>query len=235
MKVQNLCMLGICLIFSCSMFGQDPDNKSIFGTWVSEADNTWKLIFTSDGKCYQYSENKLNETDSYILSNTTPQCGEDVVIYDKSLFLSLKDISDGDELCYYVNGITDKVLSLTYFKRGGAMVFLRSQKGSITMKSGFNNLGSTIMNEGLNVSLKLRFSPTSIMNTGTNYLIGKISQNLRPEVAHKLPLKINSQMWVVTINPDGNIYCKIVSGNAQSAKQTVLKTLNYPLYNPANQ
>jgi hypothetical protein len=235
MKVQNLCILGICLFFSCNMFGQDPDDKSIIGIWVSETDNTSKLAFTSDGKCQQYSENNLIATDSYILSNTTPQCGENVVVDDKSLFLSLKDIATGDEFCYYVNGITDKYLSLNYFDRGGVMVYLRSQTGSVTMQSGFNNVGSVISNEGLDVSLKLLFSPTLIMSIGNNYLVGNISQNMRPEVAHTLSLSINSQMWAVTINPDGNIYCKIVSGNAQPAKQTVLQILNYPLYDPANQ
>jgi hypothetical protein len=202
---------------------------------VSETDNTSKLVFTADGKCRQYSENNLIATETYILSNTTPQCGKNVDITEKSLFLSLKDISDGDELCYYVNGITDKFLSLNYFEGGGVMVFLRSQTGTVTMQSGFNNVGSTISNEGLDVTLKLLFSPSSIMSIGSNYLVGNISQNLRPEVAHTLSLTISSQMWVVTINPDGNIYCKIVSGSAQPANQTVLQILNYPLYDPANQ
>jgi len=235
MKVQNLCIFGICLLFSCNMFGQDPDDKSILGTWVSEADNTAKLVFTSDGKCQQYSENNLIATETFKLSNTTPQCGTNVDITDKSLFLSLKDVSDGTELCYYVNGITDKFLSLNYFEGGGVMVFLRSQSGVVAIQPGFNNSGSAVSNEGLEVSLKLLFSPSSIMNIGTNYLVGNISQNMRPEVAHTISLTINNQVWAVTINPDGTVYCKIISGNVQPAKQTILQILNYPLYDPANQ
>ncbi len=236
MKIQNLYTLGICLLLSCYVFGQDTDDKSIIGTWVSESDNTWKLVFASDGKCQQYSENNLSGTDSYTLSNTTPQCGEDVVVDDKSLFLSLKDLSTGDELCYYVNGITDRTLSLNYFNGGSVLVFLRSQTGIVTMQSGFSNIASTVSNEGTDVSLKLLFYPSSIMSAGKSYLIGNISKNMRPEMTQKLSAKINSRAWVITINSDGNVFCKIAGRSGQSAGQNVdLETLKYQLYDPANQ
>lgn len=224
------------MVFMSKVFGQDPENKSIVGTWVSEEDNTWKLVFASDSTCKQYSENNLMETDNYVLSNTSPQCGINVAINGKSLFLSLKDISDGEELCYYVNGITDKVLSLTYFNRGGAMVFLRSQTDTLTMQSGYNNIASAVSNEGLAVNLKLLFYPSATMIVGTNYFVGNIGANLRPEASQAISININNQSWVITVNPDGNVFCEIAGGSPQSAYTNIdLGVIQYQLYDPTNQ
>lgn len=104
-----------------------PQNSSIVGTWVSEKDRRWKLVFTADLKCKQYYENELNETDSYVISNTSPQCGETVPIEEHTSYLQLTNLADGDKICYEINGISPAILSLRVVDRGGAMVFKRQR------------------------------------------------------------------------------------------------------------
>lgn len=100
-------------------------NSSIVGTWVSEDDSNWKLIFTADNKCYQYYSNSLTETDSFIISNTSPQCGVRVPIDNYTSYLQLINTQNAETICYEINGITDKNLSLRVIDNGGAIVFVK--------------------------------------------------------------------------------------------------------------
>lgn len=88
--------------------------SDIVGAWVSEADIKWKLIFNSNGKCYNYYDNILRSTTDYSISNTTPQCGENVLVDEnkKTSYLQLIDNVKNTHVCYEINGITG-VLSLT--------------------------------------------------------------------------------------------------------------------------
>lgn len=100
-------------------------NSNIVNTWCSEEDNNWKLVFTSDYKCYQYYSNTLKETDTYTISNTSPQCGMSVPITNYTSYLKLKNASTGDSICYEINGITEKTMSLRPIDRGGTVLFYR--------------------------------------------------------------------------------------------------------------
>jgi hypothetical protein len=100
-------------------------NRIIVGTWVSEEDIKWKLVFTSENKLLQYYKNELVETDSVVITNSSPQCGETVVINEFTNFLQLTDLSNGEKTCYEINGISKTSLSLRVIGRGGALVFTR--------------------------------------------------------------------------------------------------------------
>ena len=100
-------------------------NSSIVSTWISEEDVNWKLIFTTSNKCYQYDKNTLIETDTFSISNTTPQCGITVPIDNYTKYLQLKNVLSGDITCYEINGITSASLSLRVIDKGGSMVFIR--------------------------------------------------------------------------------------------------------------
>jgi len=67
------------------------DKKNIIGTWVSEEDKNWKRVFTASGKCYDYYDNKLTGASTYKISNTSPQCGDSVLVdkRDKVDYLEL--------------------------------------------------------------------------------------------------------------------------------------------------
>ena len=101
------------------------DSVKIVGTWVSEEDNSWKLIFTPDGKCYQHYGDEVISTASFSISNTSPQCNFEVTVDANSAFLQLTDIGDQSETCYYINGLSDKYLSLSVVGQGGVLVFVR--------------------------------------------------------------------------------------------------------------
>jgi hypothetical protein len=100
-------------------------SSSIVGSWISEADSNWKLKFTSE-RCYQYYADTLVETDHYVISNTSPQCGSTVPVDNYTSYLKLSDLNDTTSIiCYHINGINSKNLSLTMVGRGGQMVFER--------------------------------------------------------------------------------------------------------------
>ncbi|MBD1396889.1 hypothetical protein H9Q13_06910 [Pontibacter sp. JH31] len=107
-----------------ALSGQDTNPAlTVAGTWRSEEDNNWKLIFTAEGICYQYYQDDLLETDTYTLSNTSPQCDQDVTVDAHTSYLQLENMETKDRTCYEVNGLTANTLSLRPLTMGGAMVF----------------------------------------------------------------------------------------------------------------
>jgi hypothetical protein len=101
------------------------DSIKILGTWVSEEDKSWKLIFTPDGKCYQHYGEEVIFTESFAISNTSPQCDFEVTVDANSAFLQLTNVDDQSETCYYINGLSDKYLSLSPVGQGGVLLFVR--------------------------------------------------------------------------------------------------------------
>jgi hypothetical protein len=100
-------------------------NSSIVGTWLSETDSKWKMVFTST-KCYQYYEGALVETNSYLISNTSPQCGKVVPVDNYTSYLKLTDDQSSTNVtCYEINGITSKNLSIRPVNNGKILTFVR--------------------------------------------------------------------------------------------------------------
>jgi len=100
-------------------------NSSIVGTWLLETDSKWKLVFTTT-KCYQYYEGKLVETTTYLISNTSPQCGNVVPVDNNTSYLKLtNDQSSTNVTCYEINGITSQNLSLRPVNNGKILIFVR--------------------------------------------------------------------------------------------------------------
>lgn len=99
-------------------------NRSIVGAWICEKDSRWKLVFTANNKCNQYNQGMLTETDSVIISNTSPQCGAQVSVDSTTSYLQLINIADtSDHVCYEINGITNTILSLSPVWTGGVIIF----------------------------------------------------------------------------------------------------------------
>jgi len=102
------------------------DSSSIIGVWKCESDNNWKMVFTANNRCYHYTKEVLTRTDSFIISNTTPQCGEDVPVDSTTSYLQLNNLADtSNHICYEINGITNKYLSLRPVWTGGVIIFDR--------------------------------------------------------------------------------------------------------------
>ncbi|MFD2245863.1 hypothetical protein [Pontibacter ruber] len=107
---------------------QDSSEKQmerIVGTWLSEEDTNWKLVFTAEGICYQYYQEEALETEKFTISNTMPQCDEVEHIDAETSYLQLENIESNEKTCYEINGITGSFLSLRPLTLGGAMVFKR--------------------------------------------------------------------------------------------------------------
>lgn len=126
MKLLGVAMLvSISTILSVSSTFGDTHNSSIIGTWVSQEDPAFKMVFNDKGKCYWYTKGKLSDSFDYTISNSSPQCGTKVLVNTKTSYLRLKDLSDNENYCYEINGITEKHLSLRTLDMGGADVYIR--------------------------------------------------------------------------------------------------------------
>lgn len=127
----NLSTLRYCVLISLFILigervvSQATDKNDIIGTWISEEDTNWKIVFTKDHTCDQYYTDSIIEKDTYVISNTSPQCGLEVEVAEHTSYLTLTDTATGDKICYEMNGISEKKLSLRVIGLGGAIVFTR--------------------------------------------------------------------------------------------------------------
>lgn len=100
------------------------ERVNIIGTFISEEDPQYSMVFSTNGKCYDYYSGNLAGTYSYSLSNTSPQCGQDILVDEsqETSYLSLTDDSNGVPTCYEINGVSS-VLSLTQISTQKVMIF----------------------------------------------------------------------------------------------------------------
>lgn len=83
------------------------------------------MEFNADNRCINYYEEELNDSSTWSISNTSPQCGIEAPVEANTSYLQLTGLQDGQKMCYEINGITQTHLSLRYLERGGASVFTR--------------------------------------------------------------------------------------------------------------
>jgi hypothetical protein len=109
-------------IISSLGFVQYKKGSLIKGTWISQRDHKSKWVFTADSMRMYYNNEALF-TFTYTVSNSSPQCGQQVKTGPHLAFLSLKNVKSGHEQCYYINGLTDSTLSLSPFGRANILFF----------------------------------------------------------------------------------------------------------------
>lgn len=117
----------LLLAASCLSFAPRPrpDSELIIGTWISEQDKNWKLVFTKD-KCTQYYSAQAPEVDRYSISNKSPQCGTKVLVEPFTSYLQLTD-NEHLTLCYELTGLNATNLAFRPVDTGGVMVFRRKK------------------------------------------------------------------------------------------------------------
>jgi len=84
--------------------------KEIIGTWYQVSQDeigvkfktSDKWVFTADGKCLWYTDNKLVDSSTYTISHYDLANEYD----SKNYFLALTDIASGEKFHYWVHGIT---------------------------------------------------------------------------------------------------------------------------------
>lgn len=125
LKSSIILAMLICSYISLNANDGPPVQSSIIGTWVSEKDSQWKMVFTST-KSYGYYGSTLIETTSYVISNSTPFCGQAVPVNTHTRYLKLTDDQRATDItCYEINGITNVNLSLRPIDNGKILMFVR--------------------------------------------------------------------------------------------------------------
>ena len=118
-------LLATLTVMSFKRYPTTQEDASIVGTWISEEDTNWKMVFTTS-RCKWFYENIQTEEFNYLLSNTTPQCGETVSITTHTEYLQITNSADpNDKTCYEVYGISMESLSIRMIGSGKLLVFDR--------------------------------------------------------------------------------------------------------------
>jgi hypothetical protein len=93
-------------------FRGNPPDSTIVGTWIMDADSTSKLIFIDEHTCQRYHSNVLFETDTVIISNTSPQCGVTVPVTVNTTYMQLIDKANAtNHYCFEITGMTSVSLA----------------------------------------------------------------------------------------------------------------------------
>lgn len=127
-KIQQKIKLSLIVIV-CSILTSFTEivnqDASIIGTWISQEDNNYKLVFNGNTCTWIYS-GQPNTTYSFSLSNTSPQCGEVVPVTSELNYLRLVNSSNSNEtLCYEIYSLTETTLTLRPIEKSGFLIFNR--------------------------------------------------------------------------------------------------------------
>ncbi len=103
-------------------------DNNVVGTWEAEEDPNWRMRFTSAGKFIEYYVGHQNDSSNYVISNTSPQCGQTVPVDQYTAYISLTKLSDSTKKhCYLLNGTTDSTLSISPLENNRYWIFKRIQ------------------------------------------------------------------------------------------------------------
>jgi|GEM_PF-3629263 len=121
-------LLGLCQI---GLTQVAKERKSIIGSWYNE-DRSARFEYRTNGECkVTITGEKEGSIFKYKITETMPKCdpGEPPIDpKEKPTFLEMIDKGDRTQLCYEINGITEKTMSLRTLGRGGALLFTRIKK-----------------------------------------------------------------------------------------------------------
>ena len=120
MKYLIVIALSFAIIFvSCAiMISQNGDDLSkIQGSWVSEEDSNWKLIFSGDKVISTYGIEELRKC---TFSISKKSCD---TTYSSLELTYMKHLCEDDMWCFEIYGITDTVLSYRETSTGRLNVF----------------------------------------------------------------------------------------------------------------
>ena len=112
-----LILIQSSFLFSCKAQGiQQPNLETeIIGSWISNDDPTYKLVFTQNGYEKSYYNNTLSSTFTYSI---TTECNGQTLTTNYDIFLRVVDTEDNEIYCHFLNGIHTnqngvKTLSIT--------------------------------------------------------------------------------------------------------------------------
>lgn len=117
--------LFLIFIFLTSFNPLRAQESSIIGTWVSEEDPNFKMVFEGNICTWLYAS-EPSGIFNFSLSNSTPQCGQEVLVDTETKYLHLiKTTNSTDEICYEIYGLTQQYLTLRVIDKSGFLIFIR--------------------------------------------------------------------------------------------------------------
>jgi hypothetical protein len=124
LKTKNRIIVTVVIsaILTSFTIYQNQD-ASIKGTWISENDNSYKMVFSGSNCTWLYT-GQPSTTYSFTVSNTSPQCGEVVPVGND--YLKLVNLNDNNDImCYEIYGLSETTLTLRPIDKSGVLVFNR--------------------------------------------------------------------------------------------------------------
>lgn len=123
-KFRIIVAFVISTVVSSFTIYQDQDT-SIEGTWISEEDNNYRMVFNGTTCTWLYT-GQSPTTFSFTLSNTSPQCGEVVPIGNELIYLKLVNLNNSNDiLCYEIYSLSATTLTLRPIDKSGFLIFNR--------------------------------------------------------------------------------------------------------------
>ena len=127
MKIRIYITILVAIMASGLIWANIPlfqnDTQLVLGTWISENDSKSVWVFETNNICKRYYNNELRATYSFSISQSSPQCGQQVDQSGLHTYLSLTKSSDNEQTCYFINGLTTQKLSINAFDRSQILVF----------------------------------------------------------------------------------------------------------------
>ena len=123
-KIGILITVVFCSVLTSftTVFNQEA---SIIGSWISEEDSNYKMVFNGSTCTWLYN-GQPTVTYHFTLSNTSPQCGETVPVTTEMNYLKLVNANNSEEqYCYEIYSLSETTLTLRPVDKSGFLVFNR--------------------------------------------------------------------------------------------------------------
>jgi ABC-type enterochelin transport system permease subunit len=123
-KIGILITVVFCSVLTSftTVFNQEA---SIIGSWISEEDSNYKMVFNGSTCTWLYT-GQPSVTYHFTLSNTSPQCGERVPVTTEMNYLKLVNANNSEEqYCYEIYSLSETTLTLRPVDKSGFLVFNR--------------------------------------------------------------------------------------------------------------
>ena len=125
----HLLLFALCSFCTAQKY-LDREKKLIIGKWIAE-DKSSVYVFERNSTCKEFISGKLSSVYTYKLTSYGSSCFKEqnnnmtkaeAEKFELS-YLELKDIEGGTTFCYELNGVNEKILSLSYLLRPTPIVF----------------------------------------------------------------------------------------------------------------
>ena len=101
-------------------------DSTIVGPWIADQDSTFLMVFQDEHTCMKFYGGILKETDSVIISNTSPQCGVTVPVNINTTYMQLiNKANPSQHFCYEITGLTSLSLAFRSVDMGPVILFYR--------------------------------------------------------------------------------------------------------------